>query len=174
MVLPVLRCAVKCHNTLCSVFSFFKRKSTKNPQKRPFFDDFEANRYGFVNRRSSVRIREPAPILNSNHPVSRFPIHCETWCFFVSFERYFTKKAANRLNDPVSSPCTPSVKCLPNNVFASGQAIREASLTVLRPPVHGSETSRTQKRSLCGFAASSGVLNPQENKHLPEYTVSNF
>ena len=48
-----------------------------------------------------------------------------------------------------------------NKVFASGQAIREASLTVLRPPVHGSETSRTQKRSLCGFAASSGVLNPQ-------------
>ena len=26
-----------------------------------------------------------------------------------------------------------------NKVFASGQAIREASLTVLRPTVHGSE-----------------------------------
>ena len=51
-----------------------------------------------------------------------------------------------------------------NKVFASGQAIREASLTVLRPTVHGSETSRTQKRSLCGLAASSGVLNPRENK----------
>jgi hypothetical protein len=53
---------------------------------------------------------------------------------------------------------------LPNKVFASCQAIREASLTVSRPTVHGSETSRTQKRSLCGFAASSGVLNPQGNK----------
>ena len=52
-----------------------------------------------------------------------------------------------------------------NKVFASGQAIREASLSVLRPTVHGSETSRTQKRSLCGLAASSGVLNPRENKH---------
>ena len=51
-----------------------------------------------------------------------------------------------------------------NKVFASGQAIREASLTVLRPTVHGSKTSRTQKRSLCGFAASGGVLNPQGNK----------
>ena len=51
-----------------------------------------------------------------------------------------------------------------NEVFASGQAIREASLTVLRPTVHGSETSRTQKRSLCGLAASSGVLNPRENQ----------
>ena len=51
-----------------------------------------------------------------------------------------------------------------NKVFASGQAIREASLTVLRPTVHGSETSRTQKPSLCGLAASSGVLNPRENK----------
>ena len=36
---------------------------------------------------------------------------------------------------------------LPNKVFASGQAIREASLTVLRPTVHGSETSRTQKHN---------------------------
>ena len=53
-----------------------------------------------------------------------------------------------------------------NKVFASGQAIREASLTVLRPTVHGSETSRTQKRSLCGLAASSGVLNPRENKSV--------
>ena len=51
-----------------------------------------------------------------------------------------------------------------NKVFASGQAIREASLPVLRPTVHGSKTSRTQKRSLCGLAASSGVLNPRENK----------
>ena len=34
-----------------------------------------------------------------------------------------------------------------NEVYASGQAIREASLTVLRPTVYGSETSRTQKRS---------------------------
>ena len=51
-----------------------------------------------------------------------------------------------------------------NKVFASGQAIREARLTVLRPTVHGSKTSRTQKRSLCGFAASGGVLNPQGNK----------
>ena len=49
-------------------------------------------------------------------------------------------------------------------VFASGQAIREASLSALRPSVHGSETSRTQKSSLCGFAASSVVLNPQGNK----------
>ena len=56
-----------------------------------------------------------------------------------------------------------------NKVFASGQAIREASLTVLRPTVHGSETSRTQKRSLCGFAASSEVLNPQENKAEMQY-----
>ena len=31
-----------------------------------------------------------------------------------------------------------------NEVFAFGQAIREASLTVLRPTVHGSKTSRTQ------------------------------
>ena len=30
-----------------------------------------------------------------------------------------------------------------SQVFASGQAIREASLSVLRPTVHGSETSRT-------------------------------
>jgi len=34
-----------------------------------------------------------------------------------------------------------------NKVFASGQAIREACLSVLRPTVHGSETSRTQKRN---------------------------
>ena len=53
-----------------------------------------------------------------------------------------------------------------NKVFASGQAIREASLKVLRPTVHGSETSRTQKRFLCGLAASSGVLNPRENKNV--------
>ena len=53
-----------------------------------------------------------------------------------------------------------------NKVFASGQAIR----TVLSPTVHGSETSRTQNQSLCGFAASSGVLNPQENKtHVVKY-----
>ena len=58
-------------------------------------------------------------------------------------------------------------------VFASGQAIREASLTVLRPTVHGSETSRTQKRSLCGFAASSGVLNPQGNKDKHPRTAFN-
>ena len=51
-----------------------------------------------------------------------------------------------------------------NKVFASGQAIRAASYAVLRPIVHGSETSRTQKRSLCRLAASSGVLNPQKNK----------
>ncbi len=49
-------------------------------------------------------------------------------------------------------------------VFSYGHAIREAGLTVLRPTVHGSETSRTQKRSLSGLAASSGVLNPRENK----------
>ena len=53
-----------------------------------------------------------------------------------------------------------------NKAFASGQAIREASLPVLRPTVHGSKTSRTQKRSLCGLAASSGVLNPRENKEI--------
>ena len=54
-----------------------------------------------------------------------------------------------------------------NKVFASGQAIREASLTVLRPTAHGSDTSRTQKPSLCEFAASSGVTNTQdESKQL--------
>ena len=56
--------------------------------------------------------------------------------------------------------------CLSNKVFASGQAIREASLTVLRPTEHGAETSRTQKQSLCGFAASGKGLNRQE-KRLP-------
>ena len=34
-----------------------------------------------------------------------------------------------------------------NKVFSSGQAIREASLTVLRPTLHGSEMSRTQKHN---------------------------
>ena len=51
-----------------------------------------------------------------------------------------------------------------NKVFASGQAICEASLTVLRPTERGSETSRTQKHSLCELAANSGALNPQGNK----------
>ena len=60
----------------------------------------------------------------------------------------------------------PLTKTSSNIFFASGQAIREASLTVLRPTVHGSETSRAQKRSLCGLAASSGVLNPRENKNI--------
>jgi len=34
-----------------------------------------------------------------------------------------------------------------SQVFSSGQAIREASLTVLRPTLHGSEMSRTQKHN---------------------------
>ena len=62
-----------------------------------------------------------------------------------------------------------------NIVFVSGQAIREASLTVLRPTVHGSEVAAERdaasagneldaKHYPCGLAASSGVLNPPENK----------
>lgn len=52
----------------------------------------------------------------------------------------------------------------PDDPFGSGQAIREASLTVLRPDRIRLCMSRKQKHSLCGFAASSGVLNPQGNK----------
>ena len=72
-------------------------------------------------------------------------------------------QTGKRPQAPSNRPLQP-LKRQWNKVFASGQAIREASLTVLRPTVHGSETSRTQKRSLCGLAASSGVLNPQGNK----------
>ena len=53
-----------------------------------------------------------------------------------------------------------------HKVFASGQAIRAASYAVLRPTEHGSFPSRTQKRSLCGLAASSGVSNPRDESNI--------
>ena len=50
-----------------------------------------------------------------------------------------------------------------NNYFASDQVIRAASYAVLCPSVHGSFSSRTQKRSLCGLAASSGGRTREMN-----------
>ena len=55
-------------------------------------------------------------------------------------------------------------ECTRRGVLKKYCAQQILDLTVSHPTVHGSETSRTQKRSLCGFAASSGVLNPQGNK----------
>jgi len=77
----------------------------------------------------------------------------------------------------VICPAVSPIDAPANKVFASGQTICEANLTLLRPTAHGSETSRTQKRSVCGLAASSGVLNPRENNgdiRFPGRGVASF
>ena len=51
------------------------------------------------------------------------------------------------------------------------QAIPAASNGVLRPTSHGSHREPDAKIALCGLAASSGGIEPKENKNLSTGTV---